>query len=289
MRRTTLDPRRNAFRADLADERLTGAVEAERFVAGERHQVVRPTVPLRRSPQFTCGFDTEALLGEKVLVFDRGQGWAWVQLERDGYVGYVPSDSLAAEIVEPTHRVRSMGTFLYRAPDMKGPPILHLSLNAEVTVVEWGEKYSRIHSGAYVFSRHLTEIGRGARDFVDVAEQLIETPYLWGGKTRIGLDCSGLVQVALHAAGLGCPRDSDMQLTELGEAVLMPKTLEGLARGDLVFWPGHVGIMTDGIMLLHANAHHMTTVSEPLPEAVERISRTGSAIAGVKRLPALGT
>jgi cell wall-associated NlpC family hydrolase len=133
-------------------------------------------------------------------------------------------------------------------------------------------------------ARHLTERDRYAPDFVAAAERFLGVPYLWGGKTRLGLDCSGLVQVALHAAGLDCPRDSDMQLAELGSGIAVRPGLDGVLRGDLVFWAGHVGIMVDAHLLLHANAHHMAVVVEPVQTAVERIARTGLAVAAVKRL-----
>lgn len=279
-----LDPRRHAYRSDLAAESLFGRVTAERFVPGERRQVTRAAVPLRRVPSGTAGLDTEALFGETLMVYEDASGWSWVQLESDGYVGYLPSDALSPDIAAPTHRVRAPGTFVYPAADIKTPPLMHLSLNARVAVREIGERMSELLTGGFVVTRHLAELGRNARDYVSVAEQLIGTPYLWGGKTRIGLDCSGLVQLALQAAGIAAPRDSDMQQSELGEEVLVPKSLEGLLRGDLVFWKGHVGLMADGIMLIHANAHHMATVTETLPEAAERIARAGSEIVAVKRI-----
>ena len=195
-------------------------------------------------------------------------------------------DTLKGAVTVPVPAVQrgAPGTFVYPAADIKTPPLMHLSLNARVAVREIGERMSELLTGGFVVTRHLAELGRNARDYVSVAEQLIGTPYLWGGKTRIGLDCSGLVQLALQAAGIAAPRDSDMQQSELGEEVLVPKSLEGLLRGDLVFWKGHVGLMADGIMLIHANAHHMATVTETLPEAAERIARAGSEIIAVKRI-----
>jgi cell wall-associated NlpC family hydrolase len=281
----TLDPRRNAFRPDLAAVALRGQVIAARYTAGIVRQVIRPAVPLRRQPAPNVGLDTEAIFGERVTVYDEAEGWAWVQLHRDRYVGYVPSAALSDDVFEPTHRVKALGTFVYPAPDIKSPPVLHLSLNAELRIAEWGEKFCRLERGGFIVTRHLVEADRYERDFVDVAERFIGTPYLWGGRTRIGIDCSGLVQVALEAAGKQCPRDSDMQLAELGTAFHLSEKLDNLERGDLIFWPGHVGIMGDSLMLVHANAHHMAVVAETLPEAAERILRTGSPIAAVRRLP----
>ena len=279
-----LDTRRHAIRPDLADERLIGRYEATRYIAGEPAQIVRPSVPLRRRPVPSDGLDTEALYGERVRVFDEQEGWAWVQLDRDGYVGYIPANALSENIVAPTHRVKAIGTFLYPQADMKCAPILHLSLNSELTIVEEGERFSRTHIGAWVFNRHIAPLDKAARDYVEVAERLIDTPYLWGGKTRIGVDCSGLVQLSLQAAGFAAPRDSDMQFAELGEPIEVKGEFENMERGDLVFWKGHVGIMTDGIMLLHANAHHMATVAETLPEAASRIAKSGTPLLAVKRL-----
>lgn len=283
MTTTELDRRRNAFRPDLAAEHLRDKVEAERFVDGVPHRVNRAAAALRRAPDSQLGFDTELLFGEVAKVFDFADGWAWVQAERDGYVGYVPADALASDVVAPTHKVTTLGTFLYPAPDIKVPPLMHLSLNTPLAVTETGERFVTLATGGYVINRHVSPIGRVARDFVDIAERLIGTPYLWGGRTRIGLDCSGLVQIAMQAAGLDCPRDSDMQEAEVGDTLLVPDNLDGLKRGDLVFWKGHVGIMSDSVMLVHANGHHMATVTEPLSAAVARISKTGDGIRTIKR------
>lgn len=278
------DPRRNAYRDDLADQRLQGQVAAAHFAPGVVRQVMRPAVPMRAKPEFTASLDTELLFGETVTLYDVDEGWAWVQATRDGYVGYIPADVLSAELGPPTHRVSASGTFVYPIPDMKSPPLMHLSLNSQLPIAETGEKFCRLASGGFIVTRHISLRDRYARDFVEVAEQLIGTPYLWGGRTRIGLDCSALVQLSLNAAGIPAPRDSDMQQSELGETVLVPQDLEGLQRGDLIFWKGHVGIMTDGIMLLHANAHHMAVVMETLPEAVDRIAKTGSPVSAIKRI-----
>jgi cell wall-associated NlpC family hydrolase len=280
----TLDPRRHAFRADLAAESLRGRVAVPRYARGETRQVVHPATPLRGRPDAREIWTTEALYGELVTVYDEHDGWAWVQLQHDGYVGYMRANALSAQVTQPTHRVKQLGTFLFPSPDVKASPWMQLTLNARLAVAEMGMPFARLGDGSYVAARHLAEPGRFAKDFVAVAEQFIGAPYLWGGKTRLGLDCSGLVQTALHAAGIDCPRDSDMQQAELGLPVEAAKDLAGLDRGDLVFWKGHVGIMVDGFLLLHANAHHMAVVLESLGAAVDRHARAGLAVTSVRRL-----
>jgi len=282
-----LDQRRDVFRRDLAAKSLYGKVSAQRYVQGVPAQVVRAAVPLRSKPSASNGFATEALFGETVTVYDESGGWAWVQLNRDRYVGYVPVDTVSQEIVTPTHRVRALGTFVYPSPDIKTPPLMHLSLNAELCVVDSNQQFCALHDGGFVVSRHVIERDRYARDFVEIAERFIGTPYLWGGRTRLGLDCSGLVQVSLEAAGIAAPRDTDMQEVELGVDVPVTVIEEGLARGDLIFWKGHVGIMVDSVTMVHANAHHMMVAVETLPEAAQRISKSGSQIRAIKRLPGL--
>lgn len=280
-----LDPRINAFRPDVADAQLQGVVAADRFVAGRPAQVARALAPLKTKPDLAAQTGSELLYGELVRVFDIAAGWAWVQCEHDHYVGYVSAEALSDELVVATHSVSAAGTFVYAAADIKSPLRMHLSLGSRLAVIGEQDRFAELAGGGFVVRRHLSEQGRTIRDFVGVAEQLVDTPYLWGGRSRIGIDCSGLVQVALAAAGIRAPRDSDMQQAALGEAMTVPADLEGLERGDLVFWPGHVGIMVDGMLLAHANAHHMSVVVEPLATARDRIVQaTGHAISTIKRL-----
>ncbi|MBV9079065.1 MAG: C40 family peptidase [Methylobacteriaceae bacterium] len=280
----TLDPRLTPARPDLADERLRGRVEATRFTAGERRRVTAPSAPLRRSPGPDAPLDTEALCGEAVRVFEEQDGQAWGQLVRDGYVGYLPGAALGPDGPEPTHRVTALRTFIYPGPSLKLPAFGHLSLGAGVTPEPGEGDYVRA-AGGFVFAGHLAPADRHAPDFVAVAERLLGTPYLWGGKKSLGLDCSGLVQLALAMAGIAAPRDTDMMEQALGQPVELRPDLGGLRRGDLVFWRGHMGIMQDEARLLHANGHHMEVASESLAEAERRIrEKSFGPITSVRRL-----
>ena len=280
------------MRADLAAAYLQGKIEAPRFATPAAAQIARPVVPLRKVPVPAAALETEAVYGERVGVYDVQDGWAWVQLETDGYVGYLPADTLSRDLTEPTHKVRALGTFMYATPEIKSAPMMHLSLGARLCVTGTVDRFYQLSNGGFVIARHISEIGTRDRDFVEVAERFLGTPYLWGGRTRIGIDCSGLVQLSLAACGVVAPRDTDMQQAELGSAVdIRPAAdssegLEGLQRGDLIFWKGHVGIMSDAIMLLHANAHHMSVAAEPLPQVAARVRATGSEIVAIKRLSA---
>jgi len=281
---TKPDPRRHVYRADLAAEKHRGIIEAARYVSGEQRQVAAPSLPLRREPRFDSTLDTEALHGETVTVYDEHEGWAWVQLHHDDYVGYMPSGGLVAEITAPTHRVSALRTYVFPKPDSKTPPLAMLSLNALVTVSEPGDRFLRLAGGGFIYARHVVHMGVVAPDFVAVAETFVGTPYLWGGRTSVGLDCSGLVQLAASAAGHALPRDADMQAQEAGEPVDWRDGMP-LARGDLVFWQGHVGIMTSAENFLHANAHHMAVEIEPFADARARIEAAGFKVTGVRRLP----
>jgi hypothetical protein len=276
-----LDPRINPFRPEIAAKYLQGQVEAARFVEGARHEVAEPTAALRRTPSQKAGLDTQALMGERVIVYETtDDGWAWGQLETDGYVGWLPASALRASGRTATHKVSVPRTLGFPGPDIRLPPSVALSMGARLVIMRQDEHFAVSADGWHLPLVHLAPIKARQSDFVAVAEEFLNTPYLWGGKTSLGLDCSGLVQVALQAAGQACPRDSDMQELALGKL----SSLGELRRGDLVFWRGHVAIARDGKTLLHANAHHMAVGIEPADEAIARIKAAGSDVTSVKRI-----
>jgi cell wall-associated NlpC family hydrolase len=275
------DPRLTPARADLAAKELEGKVTAVRYVEGRAYEVIEPQAPLRAEPSPDAPLATEALKGERVTIYDsNGEGWAWGQLTADGYVGWLPANALAPAGPPPTHKVTALRTFAFPGASIKLPPVEALPFGARLGIVRIDDRMAVSRSGAYLPAAHLAPVDFDEPDFVTVAERFLGSPYLWGGKTALGLDCSGLVQVALAACGLACPRDSDMQEDAFGIAI---DTSE-LRRGDLIFWKGHVAIVRDRNTLIHANAFHMAVAIEPIAGAVRRIQDAGSKITGVRRI-----
>ena len=283
----SFDPRLTPVRPDLAADHLRGLIDAPRYAKGLAKRVIAASAPLRRFPDAAAPLETEALHGESVAVYDEEEEWAWAQLDRDSYVGYLPRTALGTP-AEPTHRVAALRTHAYPGPSIKLPPLMALSLGARLKIVGHEGDFAVSEDGLYLWSRHLEEAHSREPDSVAVAERFLETPYLWGGRTSEGIDCSGLVQTALTAAGVASPRDSDMMEAALGEPIAIDDKETRLKRGDLVFWKGHVGIMRDSVTLLHANGWHMKTVSEPLSQARERIAANGGGrITSVRRFSSL--
>ncbi|MET0438698.1 MAG: NlpC/P60 family protein [Devosia sp.] len=278
-----LDRRLNAFRPDLAAEALKGQVEAARFVKGEPACVVAAVAPLRPHADPARGIDTQLLRGESLRVFDRANGFAWVQADWDGYVGYLP-EAMIGPPVEPTHRIAAPRTFVYPEAELRKPVTAALSMGSLVTVVgeaeTRGTRYFMLAEGGAVIAAHCLPVGQTpGDDYVAVAARFVETPYLWGGRSGFGIDCSGLVQLSLMMIGRKAPRDSDMQASfgqEIGR--------DDLRRGDLVFWKGHVGIMEDEATLLHANGHTMTVSRENFEAAVKRIGWLYDQPTGYRRI-----
>jgi hypothetical protein len=274
---TLLDPRLTLAHDGIAARSLEGIVPADRYLDTTMRPTVVPAASLRRAPSPDAEQLDQLLFGELFDVLDEADGWAFGQAKRDGYVGYVEATGLGGSLTEPTHTVRALRTYGFSAPSIKSPPTGLYSMNA--LVAEEGREGRFVKTaGGWFVEEHLVPIGAPAADYVAVAEQFVGTPYQWGGRESLGLDCSGLVQQALYAVGRHCPRDSDQQAT-MGEPV------ETLRRGDLVFWLGHVAMMTSETDIVHANAFHMAVMIEPLAEAVARtIGRGGGEPTGYRRI-----
>ena len=278
------DPRVTPVRVDLAAKALEGKVKAARFVEGRECEIIAPQAPLRQEPRFDAPLLTEALMGERITIYDNNaEGWVWGQLAGDDYVGWLPENALGAPVVAPTHKVATLRTFVFPGLSIKLPPLEALPFGATLAVARLQEQMAVTQSGAYVPLVHLRPIKENETDFVAVAERFVGVPYLWGGKTAFGLDCSGLVQIALTACGMKCPRDSDMQERALG-TVIAGNNYSALKRGDLAFWKGHVAIVRDAANFLHANAFHMAVAVEPIAAAVARIRKAGGEITSVRRI-----
>ena len=275
----TGDPRTLLARADLADEQLEGLVRAGRFAAPQQMRCIRPSAGILKAPEAGSEWRDEMLFGEGFAVLEAENGWAWGQALRDGYVGFVAAESLAPAGEPPTHRVHALRTAAFARPDLKSEVLALLSMNSLVRAGETCGDYVHAEDGGWIFAAHLAPIGVFETDFVTMAERYLGAPYVWGGRSSLGLDCSGLVQAGMHAVGRACPRDTDQQLAALSEA----PDRSSLVRGDLVFWKGHMGVMLDAERMIHANAHHMAVAVEPLNDALARIEAAGAPFAGYRR------
>lgn len=278
-----LDRRTTPIRDDLAAAALKGKVEAPRFAEPVAWQVIVTSTPMRRAPRDDLPYETELLHGEGIDIYEIADGWAWGQAKRDGYCGYVPAGALG-QIAAPTHRVVALRTFLYPSASIKATPLGFLPFGAVVKVEAEDGKFARTPAG-HLFAAHLAPLEETAADPVAEAERFLGTPYLWGGKSSLGIDCSGLVQTVSHACGIPAPRDSDMQEKALGTVLPLPNDPANYQRGDLLFWPGHVALCQGEGRMIHATAYSMSVISEPIGPALERIAGQGHPLRTARRLP----
>jgi cell wall-associated NlpC family hydrolase len=270
------DKRVTPARPDLAAAHLKGVVDAPRYAEGEKFSVCVGRASLRMRPSDDAAQDSELLFGESFTVYDSAEGWAWGQAAADLYVGYLRQDTLAKPF-KTEARVSALTAPVFSAADLKTPVRDLLPLNAAVPVLAREGDYVNVGPG-FVHQQHLG--AETQKDFVAIAERFLGAPYVWGGKTVAGLDCSGLIQTALQAVGKAAPRDTDMMEKALGDAIALPD----VRRGDLLFWKGHMGVMLDTNRMLHANAFHMAVAIEPLAEAVARIEKIAGPVTSIKRL-----
>lgn len=274
---TAFGARLTPARPDLAAARLRGSVVAARFVEGVARRVTAGLLDLTTTPDPAAGLATQLLCGERFTVYETTpDGRAWGQSEADGYVGYVAASGLGPDR-RPGRRVTALASHRYAAPLVKARTTAELPFLADLDVSGETRGFAALRGGGFVPIQHLAPV---TADFVDVAAGFLGTPYLWGGRSSRGLDCSALIQLALTATGAPAPRDSDMQAALLGRA-LTPD--EPSRRGDLIFWRGHVGMLTAPDTLLHANAHHMAVTQEPFEPAVARIAAAGGGPVVVRR------
>ncbi|EJF91081.1 NlpC/P60 family protein [Bartonella tamiae] len=268
-----LDPRLHAYRSDLADLALKGKVETKIFVQGRRAQVIVPVTALYQKADETGERASECLLGEELCVFDDTGDYCWVQSHKDHYVGYIKRHAFVYHIEKPTHWLTVSRSFQYQEPDLRSQMVAPLSLGAKFCVMEKietrGTHYYKLENGHYIIAHHCKSINEKTSDYVDVALKLLHTPYLWGGVSGFGIDCSGLLQLSMMMAGKSVLRDTDMQKETIGHYLDKEQDLQ---RGDLVFWQGHVAIMLDDKKIIHANGASMDVSIETLEAAKNRIA-----------------
>ena len=268
----TPDPRTTLIRDGVAAGALEGIAPAARYVAPAAMQASAPATTVRSAPEPDASAVDQLLFGEPFEVLEEAQGFAFGQAGRSGYVGWVTVEAFSAPVLPPSHRVTALRTYAFAEPDIKSAPVGLYSLNALVSEEAREGRFVQAARAGWIVDRHLAPVGLALeRDWAAVAQRFVGAPYLWGGRESLGLDCSGLVQAALLACGIACPRDSDQQ------RALGRDAPAGERRpGDLAFWPGHVGIVAADDRLLHANAHWMAVVSEPWIDAVGRMGEPQS-------------
>lgn len=272
------DPRLTLLRTDVPPKE------------GLPYRVISATADIREKPDLHIlrgRHGSQLLRGETFIVHENKDGWCWGQALHDGYVGYIESRHLSDTSPAPTHIVTAARSLLYEAHTLRSQPAGTLGFGSRITTVETHGHYARLNTGEWIFERHIAPVDAIEKDYVATAQKFLETPYYWSGRSGLGIDCSGLVQISLGHAGISALRDTDMQQGSIGEAVplSMASRPASLQRGDIVFFPAHVGIMVDPANIIHANAYHMKVTVEPLETVAQRsLDIEDAAIISVRRV-----